>query len=316
MFVRVSGFCQTIKRCRPSILLLTFVFLLVGCKQQEEPLYEPEYSFKSPHQQQTIYSFAVHPLHTPNRLFDIYQPLVRHLNVRLAPVTLRLEASSDYAAFENKLIERKLHLALPNPYQTIESFRHGYSVFAKMGDDQNFRGIILVRKDSGLEHPRDLRGKSVSYPAPTALAAAIMPQWFLHQQGIDVMRELDNRYVGTQESAIMSAVLGESVAGVTWPPPWRAFAKEHPALAEQLEVKWETPPLLNNALIARNDVPGALVERIARLLESLHETEEGQKILQPMELSRFERANNQTYAPMRAFIAEFEAQVRPVNAGK
>jgi hypothetical protein len=35
-----------------------------------------------------------------------------------------------------------------------------------------------------------------------------------------------------------------------------------------------------------------------------------------MELSRFERANNQTYAPMRAFIAEFEAQVRPVKAGK
>lgn len=281
MFVRVFSFCRTMKRCRLSMMLLVFVSALLGCKQQQEPLYEPKYSFQSPHQQQTIYSFAVHPLHAPNRLFDIYQPLVRYLNAQLAPTTLRLEASSDYAAFENKLIERKLHLALPNPYQTIESFRHGYSVFAKMGDDQNFRGIILVRKDSGLEHPRDLRGKSISYPAPTALAAAIMPQWFLHQQGIDVMRELDNRYVGTQESAIMSVVLGESVAGVTWPPPWRAFAKQHPALAEQIDVKWETPSLLNNALVARNDVPADLVERIAKLLETLHETEEGKKFYSP-----------------------------------
>ncbi|MEZ4694041.1 MAG: PhnD/SsuA/transferrin family substrate-binding protein [Aliarcobacter sp.] len=49
-------------------------------------------------------------------------------------------------------------------------------VFAKMGDDENFRGIFLVRKDSGIKNFEDLKGKKISYPAPTALAATILPQ--------------------------------------------------------------------------------------------------------------------------------------------
>ena len=46
-----------------------------------------------------------------------------------------------------------------------------------------------------------------------------MPQYYLHQQGIDVNRDIQNAYVGSQESSIMNAYLGQSAAGVTWPPP-------------------------------------------------------------------------------------------------
>jgi len=70
-----------------------------------------------------------------------------------------------------------------------------------MGDDENFRGIILVRKDSAIENVADLKGKAVSYPAPTALAAAMMPQYYLQTHGLDVMNDLDNRYVGSQASS-------------------------------------------------------------------------------------------------------------------
>ncbi len=40
-----------------------------------------------------------------------------------------------------------------------------------MSDDNNFRGIILVRKDSGIKKLTDLKGKAESFPTPTALAA-------------------------------------------------------------------------------------------------------------------------------------------------
>ena len=43
-----------------------------------------------------------------------------------------------------------------------------------------------------------------------------MPQWYLHERGIDVGRDLINRYVGSQESAIMNAYLGQAAAGCTW----------------------------------------------------------------------------------------------------
>lgn len=263
-----------------------------------------------------VYVLAVHPLHNPKKLFEVYQPLIDYFNAHAKGYTLRLEASANYAAFESKLAHREVDFALPNPYQTLQAIDHGYSVFAKMGDDDKFRGVILVRKDSGIVRPAQLVGKAVSYPAPTALAAAIMPQWFLREQGVNVMHDVDNRYVGTQESSIMNVAMGQVAAGATWSAPWATFRREHPDLAGQLEARWTTPPLVNNSLMARDDMPPDLVQRIRTLLLALHESPEGRVILGRMALSRFEAANDGTYKPVADFIKRFESQVRPINPAK
>ena len=44
-----------------------------------------------------------------------------------------------------------------------------------MADDNNFRGIFIVRKDTNIQQVSDIKNKTVSYPAPTALAATMMP---------------------------------------------------------------------------------------------------------------------------------------------
>jgi phosphonate transport system substrate-binding protein len=191
--------------------------------------------------------------------------------------------------------------------------QNGYHVIAMAGDAADFKGLFIVRKDSPIQTPADLKGKAVAYPAPTALSACILPQWYLHQHGIDVERELDNRYVGSQESAIMNAWLGKAAAGATWPPPWRAFQKEHPREAADLKVIWETPPLLNNSVMARNDVPAALRNRVRELLFTLQETPNGRAILAGIETARFHPADDASYAPVRDFVARFEREVRAVE---
>lgn len=295
--------------------LLALPLLLAGCGPDESQPYQPRF-VDGPGESARTMVFGVHPLHNPQRLFQVYQPLVDYLNHNLSGVRLRLEASRNYDDFERKLAQRTFHFALPNPYQTVMSRPYGYHVFAKMADDENFRGIILVRKDSAIATPADLRGKAVSYPAPTALAATLLTQWFLHHSGIDVQRDLVNRYVGSQESSIMNVYLGESAAGATWPPPWRAFQKTHPDVAAQLEVKWQTDSLVNNSLMARDDLDPSLVRQVSTAILGLNLTEDGRAILARMELSRFEPADDDTYRPVADFIAEFERTVHPVVEAK
>ncbi|MBY0431290.1 MAG: phosphate/phosphite/phosphonate ABC transporter substrate-binding protein, partial [Rhodospirillales bacterium] len=266
-----------------------------------------------PAQQGRTLVFGVHPLHNPRRLFQVYQPLVERINSHLDSTRIRLEASRNYAEFEKKLTDRYFHFALPNPYQTMLGESSGYRVFGKMGDDEQFRGIIIVRKDGGIVVPEDLRGKAVSYPAPTALAATMLPQRFLHSHGLDVRKDIENRYVGSQESSIMNVYLGLTAAGATWPPPWLAFVKERPEIAQHLEVKWRTASLVNNSLMARDDVPSELVDRVGQVIFALHETTEGRGILAAMELSRFEPATQQAYQPVRDFLTRFERDIRPVK---
>lgn len=297
-----------------GVLLCGLLTMALGGCAPAPTGYEPRYSERPARAAAPEYVLAVHPLHNPKRLFEVYQPLIDHLNARIPGLRLRLEASSSYAAFEGKLARGQVDLALPNPYQTLKARSQGYHVFSKMGDDESFRGVILVRRDSGIERPRDLEGRSISFPARTALAATLLPQWFLHENGVDVQGRLDIRYVGTQESSIMNVVLGQTAAGATWTGPWRAFQAEQPALAAQVVAKWETQSLLNNSLMAHERVPVRTVDAIRAELVSLHKEAAGRAILQRMQLSRFEPANDATYEPVQDFIDRFEREVRPVEA--
>jgi len=222
---------------------------------------------------------------------------------------LQLEASRSYETFEQKLYDRHFHFALPNPYQTINSLQHGYRVFGKMAGDDQFHGIILVRKDSGIHTVADLKGKTISFPAPTALAATMMPLYYLHMQGLDVNHDIHRLFVGSQDSVMMNVYLGQTAAGASWPPPWQAFVERNPQIAAELVVKWETPALINNGLVVRDDVPQPLLEQVSALLFALHTTEEGRKLLAALPLERFESATDATYQPVYAFMEKYNAAV-------
>ena len=235
------------------------------------------------------------------------------MSEKIPSTNFKIEASRNYAAFDKKLYSRKFHFALPNPYQTVNALDLGYVVFGKMADDENFRGIFLVRKDSGINSVVDLKGKAVSFPAPTALAATMMPQYYLQTNGLDVMKDVDIRYVGSQESSIMNVMLGNTVAGATWPPPWRALAKERPELAKELKVIWQTSPLPNNGLIVRDDVDEKISRKVKEIILSLHKHKRGRAWLDKMELSKFEQATDQTYQPVVEFLERFDRTVRPIE---
>lgn len=301
-------------RSLATCLLMALIPLLFGCErpatQQQGPVYRD-----APAQTDTrVYRLAVHPLHNPAKLMQAYQPLADYLSAGLADVRIELEVSRDYADFERKFRVRRAELLLPNPWQTLEAMKMGYRVLAMAGDPADFKGLFIVRRDSPIRDFKDLKGRALAYPSRTALAACVMPQWLLHTRGIDVNRDIENRYVGSQESAIMNVYLGRTAVGVTWPPPWRAFVKAYPEKAAQLKVLWETPSLINNSLMARDDVPASVQVRVVKLLTELSVRPQGREILAAMETAGFRAADDADYALVRTFIARFEAQVRPVDA--
>lgn len=293
-----------------AFLLLS---LIAACEQPAESPQGPVYGDAPAEPVKPLYRLAVHPLHNPNKLAEAYQPLIDYLNQQIGTANFELEASRDYQAYEAKFRAREPEFLLPNPWQTLQAIKVGYRVIAMAGDAEDFKGIFIVRKDRGIRTPNDLKGKVVSYPSHTALAACIMPQYFLHSHGIDVNRDIVNRYVGSQESSIMNAYLGESAAGATWPPPWRLFQKDHPIQAAELEVAFETPPLMNNSVMARDDVPAPLRDQVTTLLLALSETSEGQMILASMETARFHAANDASYDRVRNYVDAFEKEVRAVE---
>lgn len=294
-------------------VMVLFSLLLMSCDQKEAEEYTPVYSVLPLVVGDKEFIIGVHPLHNPKRLHEIFGPIARYLSENIEGATFKIEASRNYGTYDQKLYDRKFHFALPNPFQTINALKHGYAVFGKMADDENFRGIFLVRKDSGIKQVSDLKGQAVSFPAPSALAATMMPQYYLQQHGLNVMQDIEIKYVGSQESSIMNVMLGNTKAGATWPPPWRALSKERPKLANELKVIWQTDFLPNNSLLVRDDIDNSIASKVKDLLLNLHTHKEGKKWLAKMELSMFEDANNDTYKPVLSFLKRFNKEVRPTN---
>lgn len=301
-----------LKRILGFSFVLVLSLLISGCKQGAKstgPKYGESKSSEIP-----IYHFVVHPLHNPSKLMQSYQPLMDYLNEKLIGAQLILEASRDYANFEEKYKYGMPDFLLPNPWQTLEAMNSGYSVIAMAGEANDFKGIFIVRTDGDINVPADLKGKAVSYPSPTALAACIMPQYFLHTQGINVNKDIENRYVGSQESSIMNVYLKKTVAGATWPPPWRIFQKEYIKEAAELKIIWETEPLINNSVMVHNDVPADIREQVQKYLLELHETKQGKTILAGIETARFITASDKDYDVVRDYIERFENEIRKVNS--
>lgn len=289
--------------------LLIAALLLPACSK-EPPQAEIRYDSKPATSDGMLHTtFLVHPLYNPQLLHQKFQPVMAYLGRQIPGTVFDLETANDYADFERKLKERKADFALPNPYHATLAQDWGYHVIAKMGDDSVFKGIFIVRKDSPIKLPTDLKGKVMAYPAPTALAAAMMPQLYLQKHGVDVQTEISNIYVGTHNSSIMNAYLKQSAASATWPAGWKAFQQSNPAEAADLRVIWETPTLIQNAVIARNDVAGELDAKVTQLLTTLQDTDEGRLLLADIDTTSFVPARNQDFDVVRRFIKEYNTAV-------
>lgn len=289
-----------------STLLLLLLVSLSSCQKSEnKQKYRPHGISKNIQ----VYKVGIHPYLNSKKMYSSYRPILDYLEKNLEGIEFVLETSADYAAYNEKLYRGVFHFSLPNPYQTYNALSKNYRVIAKMKPDTVFRGIFVARKDLHIQSPKDLIGKTLSFPAPTALAATMMPLYYLYEQGIDTDTQIEKKYVGSQYSSIFNAYTQDSVMGATWPPPWEAWCKENPQKAEEMEVVWETKALVNNGFIVRTDLESSFAKEVAILLVELANSTEGKELLQNAGFEGFEYADNSTYAIVSEFLQKYDAAI-------
>lgn len=290
-----------------KILLLFLFIILNSCKKPDVNKPDSvESRNKSLINNRRIVMFAPHPLHNPARLEEMYGPIIDILNKKIPEVFFKLESSTNYSDFNSKIKTMRIDLILPNPYQTIIAQKYNYHVFAKMGDDESFRGLVLVPKNSSIKTIKDLKGKTIAFPAPSALAGAMMPKYYMQTHGVDVKHnEIKMVYPGSQETSILAVFQGRTDAAATWTMAWNSFSAEKKELNEKLKVLFVTDKLINNSLMVKNDFDAKLLAKIKNIFLTLHENNEGKAILSKMKLSKFENSSNNDYKVAVEFLEQY-----------
>lgn len=257
---------------------------------------------------EATYIFAPHPYLNPQDLYSAYEPVMHYLERKIPGVRFRIETSKSYAAYEAKIAARSFHFGLPNPYQTVFSLNHGYRVIAKMAPDENFRGMMVVRKDSKLRTPRDLAGETLCFPSPTAVATTMLPLLYLQEHGLNV-KQNPIKYVGSPFSSILNVYTGDAAACGSSIRHWRNWSQENPDKAEELETLWLTDALPHNGVIARDDVPARLAQQVAAVLIGMDKDKGLDQSRFKADQAHFEAGSNDTYQPMAAFLKRYDEAI-------
>jgi len=281
----------------------TGILLLTSCNSHHEN-YEPRFSPDSSNKKVLVFGL-------PNlSSYEDCDLFIKHLNKNLTTAKIHVLACSNADDYQDKLKKRVFDFTIINGSLVLDAEQNGYAIVGKMGDDDKYRSVIFVRRDSAINKFSDLTGKTLTTSGPNALAGTIMPLFFLYKNGVDVKRDIKRLYAPSFESTIMNVYLGRCSAGASKRAVAMDMFIQRPEIGAKLMIKWETPPLINNALFIRNDMDTMIASELTKLIFALQDNEEGRRALIPLDVSKFEKATSETYKPLRDFLTEYNAVMK------
>ena len=251
-------------------------------------------------------TFGLVPQQSASKLASLWGPIFAYLG-RHAALEIKFRTAPDIPEFERRVAAGEYDIAYMNPYHyTVFSRSPGYRAFAK-AKHKRIKGILVVRKDSPLESPRELDGATLAFPAPAAFAASVLPRAYLKREGIS----FTPRYVSSHDSVYRTVAKGLYTAGGG---VVRTFNSVAPDIRGQLRILWKSKGYTPHAFAAHPRVSADVVERLTQAMLAMDKDEEGRVLLKSLSTKGFESATDSDWDDVRALgIDLLEDLVKPVQ---
>jgi phosphonate transport system substrate-binding protein len=248
-----------------AIAAVFFICMSISCTGPDKSPhhYEPVYAKDS--SSDKILTLGV----TSLAAYEKYTVFCQYLNKRLpGNIRIQIVASNSLANFIEKMSKKKFATVLVNGETALENLKNGYSIVAKYENDNDYRGMIITRKDALVQQVTDLKGKTITCPGPEALAGTKMPLYYLATHGLNLNNDLSITQVTSFESVYMNVYLRKSFAGTASLSTWENLIKTKSAIAATLTHQFITEPLPNLALVIRNDIPAEIQTKFLDLIRA------------------------------------------------
>jgi ABC-type phosphate/phosphonate transport system substrate-binding protein len=145
--------------------------------------------------------------------------------------------------------------------------------------DCGFRSVLVARKDSGIESPSQLGGKSLILGSADAAEATVLPLHYLKREGVDldgVTRicldgevDLKGNPCSSEQHVLRALLDGRGDAGIIGERLWAHLQKERPEEAGKLVAVWTTPEFSHCVFTAGEGLDERLGARFTALMTAM-----------------------------------------------
>jgi phosphonate transport system substrate-binding protein len=265
-------------------LLVASLLLTAGLKAQAQT--KPETSIKT----LTLGAVFQEPREPVEEHF---RPLAGYVERKLSPAgeTKGAVIVAPNAAQMMKLLEEKrVDFYMESPYPTYLINRSGGATLLLRrwkGGMAEYRSLIFTGKESGIARLEDLRGKIIAFEDPGSTSGYFLPKLYLIKKGFTPVEkpnfgakvgagEIGYIFTGTEKN-VVNLVLQKKVAA-------GAFSNDdHAGLDEKskaaISILGESESVPRHLVSVRKDLPEPVIKRLKEILLSMHQDDEGQKIL-------------------------------------
>ena len=217
------------------------------------------------------YSFAVVPQFSATELHKDWAPLLARLS-KDTGFTLELKIATSIPLFEASFLKGEPDFAYMNPYHAVMA-RKAQAYVPLLRDAKPLTGVLVVRKDSTVKTLKDLNGQKIAFPAPNAFGASLYMRALLTEEaGI----QFESSYVKTHSNVFRHVIRNEAAAGGTVNAP---LNDEVPAVRDQLQILFQTPPAASHPVVAHPRVAAAAQKALTQAFLALAQDAEGRALL-------------------------------------
>lgn len=226
---------------------------------------------------------------------------------------------SNYPALVEALVAGHVDIAWNTPLaylQAKEKLGGQCQVLAMRDTDLGFTTVFITQTDSPIRSFADLKGKRFAVASRDSSHAAILPLYFLHQNGIQPDTDLTllrfdtdvgkHGDTGTSEEEVVRAVLNRATdAGALGKATWDAYVAAGRIDPQKLRIFWTSPGYCHCNFTARADFPAAVAERFAQAILAMdYQKPEHKKIMDLEGLTRWVTGRTEGYQELEEAARE------------
>jgi phosphonate transport system substrate-binding protein len=247
---------------------------------------------------------GIFPRRNATETFTLFGPLAQYLQHQLGQ-KVRLETAKDFQTFWEGVENDRYDLVHYNQYHyLIARKQKGHEVILKNAElgEATIAGAIIVRKDSGIDHVAQLKGRKIVFGGDNkAMQSYIIARWLLQQHGL-AHGDYQEEFAKNPPSAILAAYFKQADAAGVGDKTLYLDTVKNQIHIEDMKILLHSEQMAHLPWAVKATMPAQQRDQIQTILASLKNSERGRALLSVAKLSSLEIATDAEYTPHRAVI--------------
>lgn len=235
--------------------------------------------------------FGILSIAPPARIHAKWQPFVRYVSKQLGH-EVKIVVPRGFKKMKAAAAAGKVDFFYVNSHVFYRLKQAGKAI--DVGQMENITGSItstsdiFVRNDSDIKTVEDLKGKSIAFVSPMGAGGYLAPRAYMYAKGVKTKNQTKEVFTKNLSNSIHQVLLGDINAGTMCGVNYKLMGKKMDT--GELRIIGKSSPYPENVIAARSTIDKTLMNNFKKVVISMPDSIEGQKVLilmHSMKIKRF-----------------------------